>query len=90
MRNNFSIPASNKRSPSDKGTWKQSLRNTFITHVHTSDRGAMHIPDSMNLIPHVWHVPPIFQKVDDFLQVFTLPMLEALTVVQNKPSIFIC
>jgi len=42
----------------------------------------------MNLIPHVWHVLPSFQKIDDFLKVFTLPMLEALTVVQNKSSVF--
>ena len=43
----------------------------------------------MNLIPHVWNDLPIFQKIDDILQVFSLPMLESLTVVQNKPSVMI-
>lgn len=43
----------------------------------------------MYLIPHIGHLLPSFQKIDHFLEVFTLPMLEALTVVQNKPSIFI-
>ena len=56
--------------------------------VHSSDRGAVNIPDSMYLIPHIGHVLPSFQKIDHFLKVFILFMLEALTVVQNKSSVF--
>ena len=58
------------------------------TLFHTSDRGAINIPDSMDLISHIWHVPPSPQKIDNCLEVFTLAMLEALTLVQNKLSIF--
>ena len=42
----------------------------------------------MDLIPHIWHVPPSPQKIDNCFEVFTLAMLEALTLVQNKLSIF--
>ena len=88
IRNKSFTPASNKRSPSDKRARKQSLRNTLIT-LFQSDRGVIHIPVSMYLIPHVWHFLPIFLKNRRHSCSFHPPHVEALTVVQNKPSVFL-
>ena len=71
-----------------QGHWETKPAQHLHCLVHSSNRGAVNIPDGMYLIPHIRHVLPGFQKNDHFLKVFTLPMLKAQTVVQNKASVF--
>jgi len=43
----------------------------------------------MHLIPHIHHALASLEKRDHLLKVFVFSGLEALAVMQNKPSVFV-